>query len=90
MAGELNAELLQLIIKDWTDVYITNYKNLKNQQKLNALDLISIELNTKGNQYAVTFPIIQQTDKHLLSNKFRQQLKKRKKIFYIIWGESQS
>ncbi len=88
--GNLNGELLQLIIKNRIDVFITNDKNLRYQQKLNALDLIIIELNTKGNQYAVTSPIIQQTDKHLLSNKFRQQLKKRKKIFYIIWGESQS
>lgn len=68
--GTLNGDLLQLIVKDRIEVFITNDKNLRYQQKLNKLDLIIIEIN-----------------KFLLSNKFRQQLKKRKKTFYIVWNE---
>lgn len=85
--GSLNGDLLQLIVKDKIEVFITNDKNLRYQQKLNKLDLIIIELNTKGNQYFTTEPAIIGINKFLLSNKFRQQLKKRKKTFYIVWNE---
>ena len=83
----MNGELLLLMEKEKIEIFITNDKNLRYQQKLNQLSLIIIELNTKGNQYDLTAPIIKQINKYLLSNKFRQRLKKRKKIFYIIWGE---
>ena len=83
--GALNADLLQLIVKDKIEVFITNDKNLRFQQKINKLDLIIIELNTKGNQYFITEPVINEINKFLLSNKFRQQLKKRSKTFYIVW-----
>lgn len=85
--GTLNGELLKLLIRDRIEIFITNDKNLRYQQKLNELDLIIIELNTKGNQYSPTAPIIIQINKYLLSNKFSQQLKKGKKTFYIIWGQ---
>lgn len=85
--GTLNGDLLQLIVKDRIEVFITNDKNLRYQQKLNKLDLIIIEINTKGNQYFITEPVIIEINKFLLSNKFRQQLKKRKKTFYIVWNE---
>lgn len=85
--GTLNGDLLRLAIKDKIEVFITNDKNLRYQQKLNELDLIIIELNTKGNQYFITEPAIIEINKFLLSNKFRQQLKKRKKTFYIVWNE---
>lgn len=83
--GTLNGDLLKLMVKDKFDVFITNDKSLRYQQKINKLDLIIIELNTKGNQYFITQPIIIQVNKFLLSNKFRQQLKKREKTFYILW-----
>ena len=83
--GTLNGELLRLLIKDKIDIFITNDKNLRYQQKLNELDLIIIEVNTKGNQYDLTAPVIVEINKFLFSNKFRQQLKKRKKTLYIIW-----
>ena len=85
--GTLNGELLELMVKDKFDVFITNDKSIRYQQKLNKLDLIIIELNTKGNQYFITEPVIVKINKFLLSNKFRQQLKKRKKTFYIVWDE---
>lgn len=84
--GTLNGELLKLLIKAHIEVFITNDKNLRYQQKLNELDLIIIELNTKGNQYFITEPAIIEINKFLLSNKFRQQLRKRKKTLYIIWN----
>lgn len=83
--GTLNGDLLQLIVKDRIEIFITNDKNLRYQQKLNKLDLIIIELNTKGNQYFITEPVIIEINKFLFSNKFHQQLKKRKKTFYIVW-----
>ena len=85
--GTLNGELLNLLTKDNIDIFITNDKNLRHQQKLNELHVIIIELNTKGNQYYLSAPVIIQINKYLLSNKFRQQQKKRKKTFYIIWDE---
>jgi hypothetical protein len=88
--GMLNGDLLQLIVKDGIEVFITNDKNLRYQQKLNKNDLIIIELNTKGNQYFKTDTAINEINIFLLSNKFRQQLKKRKKTFYIVWGENES
>ncbi len=86
--GKLNGELLQLMEKEKIGIFITNDKNLRYQQKLNQLSLIIIELNTKGNQYHLTAPMIIQINKYLLSNKFHQQLKKRKKTFYIVWKEN--
>lgn len=85
--GTLNGELLKLLIKDKIQIFITNDKNLRYQQKLNELNLIIIEVNTRGNQYHLTAPVIIQINKFLLSNKFHQQLKKRKKTIYIIWNE---
>ncbi len=78
------------MVKNKIDIFITNDKDLRYQQKINQLDLIIIELNTKGNQYFITAPIIIQINKYLFSNKFHQQLKKRKKTFYIIWDETAS
>ena len=49
--GTLNGDLLQLIERDKIEIFLTNDKNLRYQQKLNKLDLIIIELNTKGNQF---------------------------------------
>lgn len=85
--GTLNGELLKLMIKDKIQIFITNDKNLRYQQKLNELDLVIIELNTKGNQYFLTAPIIIRINKFLLSNKFHQQLKKKSKTLYIVWDE---
>jgi hypothetical protein len=36
--GKLNGELLRLIIRDSIEIFITNDKNLRYQQKLNELD----------------------------------------------------
>lgn len=88
--GTLNGDLLKLLTRDKIEVFITNDENLRYQQKLNRLDLIIIELNTKGNQYFITAPVIIQISKYLLSNKFRQQMKKRKKTFYVIWDEKKN
>jgi hypothetical protein len=85
--GTLNGELLKLIVNDKIQIFITNDKNLRYQQKLNELDLVIIEINTKGNQYYLTAPVIMQINKFILSNKFRQQLKKRTRTIYIIWNE---
>lgn len=87
--GTINGQLLELIVKDKIDVFITNDKNLRYQQKLNKLDLIIIELNTKGNQYFITEPVIVKINKFLLSNKFGQQIKKRRRTLYIVWDEKQ-
>ena len=65
--GTLNGELLQLLIEDKIGIFITNDKNLRYQQKLNELDLIIIELNTKGNQYVLTAPVIIGINKYLYS-----------------------
>ncbi len=54
--GTLNGELLRLLIKNTVGIFITNDKSLRHQQKLNELDLIIIELNTKGNQYYLSAP----------------------------------
>ena len=82
--GKLNGELLQLMIKNKINVFITNDKNLRYQQNTDKLDLIFIELNTIGNHYNITAPLIIEINKYLLSNKFRQE-QKNKKAFYLIW-----
>ncbi len=45
--GKLNGDLLQLMVKNGIDVFITNEKNLRYQQNINELPLIFIELNSK-------------------------------------------
>ncbi len=50
----------------------------------NPISLSIIELNSKGNTYNITAPLIIEINKYLLSNKFRQQ-RKNKSAFYLIW-----
>jgi hypothetical protein len=82
--GKLNGDLLQLMVKNGIDVFITNEKNLRYQQNINELPLIFIELNSKTNTYIITLPVIVQINKYLLSNKFRQQEKT--KLLFILFG----
>lgn len=84
--GKLNGELLQLLILNKINVFITNDKNLRYQQNTDKLGLIIIELNAKGNHYKITAPLIVEINKYLLSNKFRQKQRK-KKTFYLIWKD---
>jgi len=75
-----------LLIANSINVFITNDKNLRYQQNLNKLPLIIIELNIKGNQYHIAEPAIIAINKYLLSNKFRQEQKKKGRVtFYIVW-----
>jgi hypothetical protein len=65
--GKKNRELLGLAVFNGFDIFITTYKNLKNQQNLNKFELKIILLLAISNKHQILQPYIDKV-KNLLNS----------------------
>ncbi len=73
--GLKNGDLLKVMVADNFNVLITNDKNLHYQQKMDALKICVLNINSKTNRYQDVFELINkiqaklsEIEKHLVAN----------------------